>query len=258
MATEMATNTATDQELTIWEHLAELRGRLFKASIAFVIATAISVAFTPQALQILILPLGGSIPQTIYPTETFVVYFRIALIGGTMLSMPVIVYQVIRFILPGLLPHEKKYLYFLLPGVTICFSGGVAFAALIMLPVAITFMQGFLSHIVQNQWTLDNYIDFVTRVLFWMGIVFQTPLLMFFLAKLNIVTAEMLAKARRYAIVATSIIAAFVTPTPDPINMFIVMIPLYLLYELGVVLARVARSGMSDETGQLPDNVIQQ
>ncbi|MFO7582381.1 twin-arginine translocase subunit TatC [Guyparkeria sp.] len=118
-------------------------------------------------------------------------------------------------------------------------------------PSAITFMQGFLSHIVQNQWTLDNYIDFVTRVLFWMGIVFQTPLLMFFLAKLNIITAEKLAKARRYAIVATAIIAAFVTPTPDPINMVIVMVPLYLLYELGVILARLARVGMPDEERQL-------
>jgi sec-independent protein translocase protein TatC len=248
--TDMATNMANDQELTIWEHLAELRGRLFKASIAFVIATLVSVIFTPRALQLLILPLGGAVPQTIYPTETFVVYFRIALIGGTMLSMPIIVYQIIRFILPGLMPHEKKYLYFLLPGVTVCFSGGVAFAALIMLPAAITFMQGFLSHIVQNQWTLDNYIDFVTRVLFWMGIVFQTPLLMFFLAKLNIITAEKLAKARRYAIVATAIIAAFVTPTPDPINMMIVMVPLYLLYELGVILARLARIGMPDEERQ--------
>ena len=249
---------ANDQELTIWEHLTELRGRIFKASAAFVIATAISVVFTPRALQILILPLGGTIPQTIYPTESFVVYFRIALIGGAMLSMPVIVYQIIRFILPGLMPHEKKYLYFLLPGVTVCFAGGVAFAALIMLPAAITFMQGFLSHIIQNQWTLDNYIDFVTRVLFWMGIVFQTPLLMFFLAKLNIITAKKLASARRYAIVATSIIAAFVTPTPDPINMMIVMIPLYLLYELGVILARLARVGMPDEAGQLPSNVAQQ
>lgn len=249
---------ANDQELTIWEHLAELRSRIFKATIAFVIATAVSVVFTPRALQILILPLGGTIPQTIYPTESFVVYFRIALIGGAMLSMPVIVYQVIRFILPGLMPQEKKYLYFLLPGVTVCFAGGVAFAALIMLPAAITFMQGFLSHIIQNQWTLDNYIDFVTRVLFWMGIVFQTPLLMFFLAKLNIITAEKLASARRYAIVATAIIAAFVTPTPDPINMMIVMIPLYLLYELGVVLARLARVGMPDEAGQLPANVAQQ
>jgi sec-independent protein translocase protein TatC len=248
---------ANDQELTIWEHLAELRSRIFKAALAFVIATAVSVVFTPRALQILILPLGGAIPQTIYPTESFVVYFRIALIGGAMLSMPVIVYQTIRFILPGLMPHEKKYLYFLLPGVTVCFAGGVAFAAFIMLPAAITFMQGFLNHIIQNQWTLDNYIDFVTRVLFWMGIVFQTPLLMFFLAKLNIITAKKLASARRYAFVATAIIAAFVTPTPDPINMMIVMVPLYLLYELGVVLARLARVGMPDEEQLLAADAAQ-
>jgi sec-independent protein translocase protein TatC len=238
---------ANDTELTIWEHLDELRVRMVRAVLALVIATAISVVFTTQALQILIAPLGGQVPQTISPTESFVVYFRIALIGGVTLAMPVIVYQVIRFMLPGLLPHEKKYLYFLLPGVAVCFSGGVAFAALIMLPAAIGFMQGFLSTIVENQWTLDNYIAFVTRVLFWMGIVFQTPLLMFFMAKLGLVTAQKLAAFRKYAVLVIAIIAALVTPTPDPINMTIVMLPLYLLYEIGIILARLAKVNQPDE-----------
>ena len=212
----MRTRTETgDVEMTLWEHL--------------------------------IAPLGGQIPQTIKPTESFIVYFRIALLGGVTLSMPVIVYQIIRFILPGLLPHEKKYLYFLLPGVFICFAGGVAFAALVMLPAAVNFMQSFLSTIVENRWTLDNYISFVTRALFWMGIVFQTPLLMFFLAKLGLVTPKQLSKYRKWAILALAIIAAVVTPTPDPVNMTIVMVPLYVLYEVGIVLSRVATIGKKAE-----------
>jgi sec-independent protein translocase protein TatC len=157
--------------------------------------------------------------------------------------MPVIVYQVVRYMLPGLLPHEKKYLYFLLPGVFFCFAGGVCFAAFLMLPAAIQFLQGFLSNIVNNQWTLDNYIGFVTRVMFWMGIVFQTPLIMFFLAKLNLVTAKKLSKFRKYAIVLSAVVAAMVTPTTDPVNMMIVMVPLLLLYEIGILLARLAGAG---------------
>lgn len=236
-----------DKELTIFEHLDELRSRMIRATLALVIGTAISVVFASRALQVLTLPLGEQVPQTIHPTESFVVYFKVALIGGVTLAMPIIVYQIIAFMLPGLMPQEKKYLYFLLPGVFICFGGGVAFAALIMLPAAIHFMQGFLATIVDNRWTLNNYIGFVTQVLFWMGIVFQTPLIMFFMAKLGLVTPQKLSRFRKYAILLISIIAALVTPTPDPINMMIVMIPLYLLYEVGIMLSRLAVIGRPAE-----------
>ncbi|MBN1400573.1 MAG: twin-arginine translocase subunit TatC [Anaerolineae bacterium] len=236
-----------DVEMSIWEHLDELRSRMVKAAIALVICTAISVVFTSRALEILVSPLDN-IPQTIRPTESFIVYFRIALIGGVTLAMPVIVYQVIRFMLPGMLPHEKKYLYYLLPGVTVCFASGVTFAALIMLPAAINFMQSFLNTTIENRWTLDNYIAFVTRVLFWMGMVFQTPLLVFFLAKLHVVTAKQLARYRKYAVLVIAVIAALVTPTPDPINMAIVMLPLYLLYEVGILLARFAVRSRTEDT----------
>jgi len=242
---------ASDIQLTIFQHLDELRSRLLKAALALIIGTAISLVFAERALQVLISPLGDKIPQTISPTESFIVYFRVALIGGVTLAMPEIVYQVVRFMLPGLLPQEKKYIGFLIPGVFVCFAGGVSFAALIMLPAAINFLQGFMSAIVDNRWTLDNYISFVTRAMFWMGIVFQTPLLMFFLAKLNLITAKKLASFRKYAIVIIAVIAAAVTPTPDPINMLIVMVPLILLYEVGVILARFAVAGRKPvEPGQ--------
>ncbi|MFP3895423.1 MAG: twin-arginine translocase subunit TatC [Anaerolineales bacterium] len=240
-----------DVEMTIWEHLDELRSRMIKVAIAFVVATLISALFAGKALEILLLPMGGTIPQTIYPTESLVVYFRIALLGGATLSMPVILYQIIRFILPGLMPHERRYLFLLLPGVALCFAIGVTFTALVMLPVAIDFMQGWLGMMIENRWTLDNYISFVTRVLFWMGIVFQTPLLIFLLAKLGLVTPRSLSRFRKYAILVSAIVAAIVTPTPDPLNMMIVMVPLYLLYEVGILLARLAGPAKRDQEGRI-------
>jgi len=234
-----------DVEMSIWEHLDELRKRMTIAVICLVVTTAASVVFTTRFLELLIEPMGDAMPQTIAPTEHFVVFFKVALIGGVCMSMPMFVYQAVRYMLPGLLPHERKWLVLLIPGVFICFVGGVAFAALIMLPAAITFMQSFLDTIVESNWTLENYISFVTRVLFWMGVVFQTPLVLFFLSKLGLVTATQLAKGRKWAVLAIAVIAAMVTPTPDPVNMMIVMIPLYLLYEVGIILARFGGRGVT-------------
>ncbi len=240
------TTRRDDTELTLLEHLVELRERLAKAVLALILGTLVSVVFAGRGLRVLLMPLGDTVPQTIHPTESFIVYFRVALIGGVILAMPIIVYQLVRFILPGLLPEERKYLYFLLPGATFFFALGVAFAAFVMLPAAINFMRTFLAEQVDFGWSLDSYIAFVTRVLFWMGIVFQTPLIIFFFAKLEIVSAKQLGAARKYAVLVIAIIAAIVTPTPDPVNMAIVMVPLYLLYEIGIILARIAAMGKKD------------
>jgi sec-independent protein translocase protein TatC len=230
-----------DKELTLMEHFLELRKRLMVAFIALVVTTAFCMLFAEKGLQLIIRPMGDKMPQTIQVTESIVVYFRVALIGGLALAMPVIVFEIIKYMLPGLLPNERKYLYFLIPGVFVCFILGMSFAIFIMLPAAISFMQGFLTTIVDNRWTLENYVSFVTRVMFWMGIVFQMPLILFFLGKLGLVTPKILAKFRKWAVLLTALIAAIVTPTPDPINMMIVMVPLYMLYEVGVLLTRFAR-----------------
>ncbi len=230
-----------DQELTLVEHLLELRSRLVKAMLALVVGTALSWVIAEPVLRLIIQPLGGT-PQAIRPTENIMVYFKVMLILGVTIAMPVIVYQFIRFLLPALLPHEKKYLNFLIPGATLCFASGVAFAALVMLPGMVTFMQSFLADIVENRWTIESYVSFVTFVMFWMGILFQMPLVIFFLAKLGVVTPRQLGQARRWAIMASAVVAAVVTPSHDPINMLLLMVPLVVLYELGVFLARFAQT----------------
>ena len=231
----------TDRELTIMEHLTELRSRLVWAVLALVVGVVIGTFFTEDLLQVLIVPLGDNVPQAIAPTESIMVYFRIALIMGVTIAMPVIVYEVIMYLLPGLLPHERKYLTFLVPGAGISFALGVVFAVFVMMPGMIQFMQGFLTSIVENNWTLQNYIDFMTFVMFWMGILFEMPLVIFFLAKLGVVNVAQLSKFRRWAAIVAAVVAAIVTPTHDPVNMLVLMVPLVLLYEIGIILARFAR-----------------
>lgn len=231
---------AEKRQLTIIEHLEELRGRLMKSAIALTVTTLFSFIFAKQFLQLLVAPMGETPPVSSSPTTTIVVFTKVALISGVALAMPVLVYQLISFIAPGLKPQEKRYLYFVLPGATISFVAGVAFAYFVMLPTAIPFLKGFLSDLIHPNWFIDKYISFITSLLFWVGLSFETPLLIFFLAKLGIVTPAVLSRNRKYAILVMAVLAAIITPTPDPFNMILVMGPLILLYEIGILLAKLA------------------
>lgn len=226
--------------MTLVEHLGELRGRLIKSVIALAVTTLFSLLFTRQFLAILIAPMGESQPIALRPTEAIISYFRIALICGLVLAMPVIIYQLLRFVLPGLTRQERRYVFFLVPGAGISFAIGVAFAAFVMLPFAVNYLKGFLSDLVQPTYSLEYYISFVTTMLLWVGLIFETPLMMFFLAKIGLINAKQLSRYRKYAILVIAIIAAVITPTPDPFNMSLVMGPLWILYEIGVLLARLA------------------
>jgi sec-independent protein translocase protein TatC len=226
-----------NRPMTILEHLVELRGRLIKAVLALVITTLVSLVFTRRFLSLLTLPMGDNLPQAISPTETIVIYFKVALIGGLLLAMPVIVYQLITFIVPGLYPHEKRYLLVIVPAASLLFALGVAFAYYVMLPAAIPFLLGFMGDIIRQQWTIERYMSLVTGLMFWVGVIFETPLVVAFLAYLGVVSPAMLWKNFRYAIVGIAVIAAVATPTPDPINMALLMLPLVLLYLLSILLA---------------------
>jgi sec-independent protein translocase protein TatC len=228
-----------ESRMSFMQHLIELRNRLIKSFGALVVTTIVCAIFTPQILQFLIAPYG-SVLQTIDPTENVSIYFRVAIMSGAILAMPVFVYQLWKFIVPGLEPKETKYIHLLVPGATLLFLVGVAFAWGVMLPSAIGFLANFQSDIFHTDWRADAYIPFVTSLLFWIGVSFETPLIIFFLAKLHVVTWRQLLKGWRFAIVACSIVAAVITPTVDPFNMLLVMVPLVLLYFLSVFLARFA------------------
>ena len=231
---------AEERQSTIIEHLEELRDRLIKSAIAVAVTTLLSFIFARQFLQLLIVPMGETLPVSSSPTTNIVVFTKVALISGVALAMPVLVYQLIGFIAPGLTRREKRYLYLILPGATLSFVAGIAFAYFVMLPMAIPFLKGFLGDIVQPNWFVDKYISFITSLLFWVGLSFETPLLIFFLAKLGIVTPAALSRNRKYAVLVIAVISAVITPTPDPFNMILVMMPLILLYEIGILLAKLA------------------
>ena len=230
-------------KMTIIEHITELRERLIKSVVALLVGTVLSLAFTTEFLKILIAPMGDRHPISLRPTETIMMYFKVALIMGMVLAMPVIIYQLIRFILPGLTEQERKYLKIIVPGATGLFATGVAFSAFVMLPFTIQYLQTFLSDIIQPTYSIDYYISFVTTLMFWVGIVFETPLIIAFLARLGILPPAVLTKNRKYAIVALAVLAAVITPTPDPVNMMLVMLPLIVLYEVGVILAKILYRG---------------
>ena len=231
---------AEERQASIMEHLEELRDRLIKSAIALTVTTLLSFVFAKQFLQLLIAPMGETPPVSSTPTTNIVVFTKVALISGVALAMPVLVYQLIGFIAQGLTRREKRYLYLILPGATLSFVAGIAFAYFVMLPMAIPFLKGFLGDIVQPNWFVDKYISFITSLLFWVGLSFETPLLIFFLAKLGIVTPAVLSRNRKYAVLVIAVLSAVITPTPDPFNMILVMAPLILLYEIGILLAKLA------------------
>jgi len=226
-----------NRPMTILEHLVELRHRLVKAVLALIITTFVSLVFTRHFLTLLTAPMGDNLPQAISPTETVVIYFKVALISGLVLAMPVLVYQLISFIVPGLYPHERRYLRIIVPASSLLFASGVAFAYYVMLPAAIPFLLNFMGDIIRQQWTIERYMSLVTGLMFWVGVIFETPLVVAFLAYLGVVSPGVLWKNFRYAIVLIAIIAAVATPTPDPINMALLMLPLVLLYLLSILLA---------------------
>jgi len=229
-----------EARMSILDHLAELRDRLMKAVIALAVGVVAGTFVAPRLLRLLVAPLGDQVPIAIAPTEAPAVFFKVSLVIGLVLAMPVIVYQIFRFVAPGLRPQERRYIFIGAPVAALSFAAGVVFASLVLIPAAMPFLRGFLAGIVEQRYSINNYISFVSTVLLWAGLVFETPLVMFFLAKLGVATPKAFAKARRVVVIAAAAGAAVITPTTDPVNMLLIMGPFMLLYELGILLARFA------------------
>lgn len=227
--------------MSILDHLNELRGRLVKAAIAFAIASAIGLAVAGPVLEFLKQPYGADQFITLGPTDSVVAYFRVALLVGGILSIPLITYQVLMFVLPGLTPKERRTILLSIPFVTLLFLVGVVFTWMLLIPPAIGFFNNFMPELFVAQWTADRYLGFVTALIFWMGVAFETPLVAFVLSILGLLTTRTLIKHWRIAIAGSAVAAAAITPTVDPVNMMLVMGPLLGLYVLSIGLTFVGR-----------------
>jgi sec-independent protein translocase protein TatC len=220
-------------------HLLELRTRLLNSLIAILIGTLIATALTEQVLTLLAEPIGGmDALQAIRVTESISVFFRVAVTLGLILASPYVIAQIWIFIAAGLKPAERSIFYLLFPFAFILFLAGVVFAYYVMLPVAVPFLTTFMG--IHALPTLEDYITFVTTVLLWVGVSFEMPMIIYLLARAKLVNARMLAQNWRIAVVAIAVLAAIITPTPDPINMGIVAAPLLVLYLLSIILAMFA------------------
>jgi sec-independent protein translocase protein TatC len=226
--------------MTLQEHLEELRTRIVYSGIAVTIGFVIGIVLAFPALHLIVRLSGLKVLYAFSPTESFVTWMKVALYIGIAIAMPVLVYQIVRFLAPGLTRNEKRYLFRAIPFVFIMFVLGVLFAFFVVIPRGLKFLHGFGGGTFEANFRASDVISFYLTLLLWIGIVFELPIVMYLLAKLHVMTVRMMGSVRKYAIILIMIAAAIITPTPDPFNMFLVAAPMYLLYEFGILLARFA------------------
>lgn len=232
--------------MTWIEHLIELRNRLLKASIAVLVGLVLGfVAVTYnnywllEFVKIAQTP-PGTILQAVAPAEVFTNAIRVGLGIGLSLAMPVIVYQLLAFIVPGLTTRERRIIYVVLPFIMICFLAGLAFGWFVTVPAALRFLllQGVGR--IESKPTVEAFLSLFTRLILLNGVLFEMPVIVYSLIWLGAVQRATLVRYRRYAVLVIVVLSAIVTPTSDPVNLSLVAVPMYLLYELGLLLALFA------------------
>lgn len=221
------------------EHLEELRKRIIVCLIAIFICGIISYFYADKILLVLSQPVGKLI--FIKPAEAFFTKLKIAVYSGLFISMPVIIYQIWKFVSPGLLKIEKIYLYWLVPVSYLLFVLGTTFSFFVVLPPGIKFLLNAGSDIVQPMISVNYYISFVTIFLFGFGIMFQMPLVVIFLTKTGIITPQWLVRNRKYVVLIVFVLAGILTPGPDIFSQFMMAVPALILYEIGILISKLVR-----------------
>lgn len=255
----MPPKVSEQKEMPLTGHLAELRQRLIKCLIVLGIGFGVSFYFVDGLLALLKRPSPAQL-YFLSPTEAFWMSLEIAFFAGLFLSLPVILYQLWKFIAPGLLSHERKYVVpFLLLG-TLFFTFGLLFCYFIVLPFALTFLVGYGTDMgLRPLLSIGSYVDFLLKFLLAFGLIFELPLAITLLARIGLITPEFLSRNRKYAILINAILAAVLTPTPDVFNMMLMMIPLLLFYELGILGARLfggKRSAVAAMEGEVGSKTL--
>lgn len=221
-------------------HLEELRWRLIKSVLSVVIFSIVSYFFAEYLIIFIKKPLGDVQLYNISVTGSFYAYLKVSLIAGILGALPITFYQLWAFISPGLYKKERMMIIPLVLISTILFLIGATFCFIIVLPISFNFLIGFAGELIQNTITIGSYISFVGLLLMAFGFGFQMPLLSYFLAKMGIITSDFLARGRRYSIVVILIVGAIITP-PDVFTQFLLAVPLYILYEISIIVVRLTQ-----------------
>jgi len=233
------------KKTTFLGHLEEVRVRLTKSLIAIAICIIIFFPLARYIFPILTDPVPGLDLYQLTLLSLIGIYMKISLYGGLVLSMPYLLYHFVMFLNPALKPKEKRYLYTLMPSTIVLFFGGVTFCYFVLLPPALNFLcntfPSFVGGNIQPWLDVQDYISVVTRLLFWMGVCFEIPMVMYFLSKIGVLSPEWVRRKWKYAFVFAFVLGAIITPTFDPVNQSLVAGPIMLLYGLGYLLAKIAR-----------------
>lgn len=237
------------EEMTLQEHLEELRDRIVKSIIVIVPAFLIGFYFSDNILSDITAKSNVERLQILDAVGPITVTFQISLYAAIAITMPFLVYQFMAFLMPGMTRQEKKLVFTSMPFVTILFIAGTAFGYFVAAPRAMKFLSSWNSDVFDFQITAQNALTFFLRLVLGLGIGFQLPVIVFVLSRLGIIRVEQLRRWRKYAYLILMVLAAIITPTPDPLNMAVVAIPLILLYELGILISAIFHRTTKRTTG---------
>jgi sec-independent protein translocase protein TatC len=243
-----------EKEMTFIDHLEELRWRIIWSLIGIIAGAALVWGFKDYIMDDFLLAPAvkyGLKLQNLRPFGQVFLYMEVALVGGLILSIPNTFYQLWLFIAPGLYKHERKYIKWIVIFTSFCFLGGVAFSYYAMLPAAFQFFAAFGSEKIENIIDIGEYFNFILSVMIGAGLVFELPMVSFFLSKLGILTPAFMRHYRRHAIVVIFIASALLTPGTDPVSQILLAVPLVLLYEISIFISKVSQKKRPEPETQM-------
>jgi sec-independent protein translocase protein TatC len=237
-------DTGSEREMTFLEHLEELRWRIIYSLIGVVVGAIIAWIFIDFLVDVVLLKPAkdsNAALQNLRPFGQLFLYVQIAIMVGIIISIPNLFYQLWQFIAPALRKQERRYIFWIVVFSSLCFLAGIAFAYFVMLPLTLKFAAQFGSDSIKNEFAVDEYMSIILSVMLAAGLVFELPMISFFLSKLGILKPGLMRKYRRHAIVFIMVAAAFLTPGTDPVSQIVLAVPLVLLYEISILISKLSQ-----------------
>ena len=234
----------TEGEMSFFDHLDEMRKRIIISVVGILIASVIAGVFITEIMEYILIGPAKSVNMTLQNLRPFgqpFLYFKVIFASGIIIAFPFVLYQVWRFVAPGLYQNERNWARKITLFTSLCFLSGVFFSYFVMIPSMLSFAVSFQTEGITNIIDVNEYFGFIIMILLASGLLFEMPMASYVLAKVGILTAKAMRKYRRHSIVVILILAAVLTPTPDPVSQFIFAAPLFILYEISIIIARLAQ-----------------